>query len=166
MTHVEMLKEMAKMQEALDEALLEKGRQLGKIEEFDRDRCTFALIDELGEMVHELKGDWCWWKATQKPVDRQKVLEELVDVWHFTLSLDNNNREFALPNFFILGKLHPSNDMIIITINKTIEDAYSGYNISNRVYALTYLLGFTMEDVYQGYIKKNKENYERIERGY
>ena len=162
MTHIEMIKEMAKMQNALDEALLEKGEKLGKIKGFDRERTTFALIDELGELVHELKGDWCWWKATQKPVDRQKVLEELVDVWHFALSLDNNNEYFCYENefykenrCFVLGDIQE-------LINACIED---GLTVP-RLYPLTYSLGFTMENVYSGYIKKNKENYERIKQGY
>ena len=77
MTEIEMILKMAEMQKKLDEALLEKGKALGKIKQYETDRVAFALIDEIGELVHELKGDWCWWKATQKPVDRNKVLEEL-----------------------------------------------------------------------------------------
>ena len=38
----------------------------------------------LGELTHELKGDW--WKKSQKPVDRKRVLEELVDVYHFVMT--------------------------------------------------------------------------------
>ena len=45
MEHIELIKEMAKMQSELDVALLEKGKALGLIKEFDRERCTFALID-------------------------------------------------------------------------------------------------------------------------
>lgn len=164
MTDIEMILEMAKMQESLDEALLEKGRQLGKIEEFDRERTTFALIDEIGELVHELKGDWCWWKATQKPVERAKVLEELVDAWHFGLSLDNHNPIYKLDNVELY-----TGASILITyfISKIIEYADWGYLlVTPELYKLTYALGFTMEDVYNGYIAKNKENYERIERGY
>lgn len=163
MTHIEMIKEMAKMQEALDEALLEKGRKLGKIEEYDKERTTFALIDELGELVHELKGDWCWWKATQKPVDRQKVLEELVDCWHFGLSLDNhgNNLDCMDSDYMKLFVYSP-----LKCITWVISSVRTYQCVAEKLYSLTYALGFTMEDVYNGYIAKNKENYARIERGY
>ena len=160
-----MILEMAKMQEKLDAALLEKGRALGLIEGFDHDRCTFALIDELGEMVHELKGDWCWWKATQKPVERAKVLEELVDCWHFGLSLDNHNeRELKLFDEWI--QLPLCDRHVLKKIHSSIYFALRDELVTPELYKLTYALEFTMEDVYQGYIKKNKENYERIANGY
>lgn len=164
MTDVEMILEMAKMQKALDEALLEKGRKLGKIDAFDRERTIYALIDEIGEMVHELKGDWCWWKATQKPVDRQKMLEELVDVWHFALSLDNHNVEHSLRLDLTLIK--PMTTDVLYNLFRTIRFAINDMLVTEQLYKLTYDLGFTMEEVYNGYIAKNKENYERIERGY
>lgn len=167
MTDVEMILEMAKMQKALDEALLEKGRKLGKIDAFDRERTIFALIDEIGEMVHELKGDWCWWKATQKPVERVKVLEELVDAWHFGLSLDNHNPiDMELRYHYEWIQMPSCNMHVIKKINSTIKAAIVGYLVIPELYKLTYALGFTMEEVYNGYIAKNKENYERIERGY
>lgn len=163
MTHVEMILEMGEMQKKLDEALLEKGRALGKIEEYDRDRCTFALIDELGELTHELKGDWCWWKATQKPVDRAKVLEELVDAYHFGLSLDNHGNNLYCTDLDYMKNLGYSP---LKCITWVISSARMYQCVTKKLYSLTYALGFTMEEVYQGYIEKNKENYERIERGY
>ena len=163
MTDFEMILEMAKMQEKLDAALLEKGRQLGKIQSYNEERTIFALIDEIGELVHELKGQWCWWKATQKPVDRNKVLEELVDCWHFGLSLDNhgNNLDCTDSDYMKIFVYSP-----LKCITWVISSARMYQCVTEKLYSLTYALGFTMEDVYQGYIKKNKENYERIERGY
>ena len=162
MEHIEMILEMAKMQEKLDEAILEKGRKLGLIEDFDRERCIFALIDELGELVHELKGQWCWWKATQKSVDRQKVLEELVDAYHFGLSLDNHNDYFCYENDF-----YKENRCYVLgDIQEVINASMDGNLVVPKLYPLTYSLDFTMEEVYNGYIEKNKENYERIANGY
>lgn len=164
MTEIEMILEMASMQALLDNALLKKGRSLGKIEYYDQNRVIMALIDEIGELVHELKGDWCWWKATQKPVDRQKVLEELVDVWHFGLSLDNRNKYESLDNrVSLLG--FPTLKPTYFIVN-LIDDAYNNELTIPSLYSLTTCLGFTMEEVYNGYITKNKENYERIEGGY
>lgn len=167
MTDIDMILKMSGMQAELDDALFKKGKALGKIKEDEFDfenfeRCQFALIDELGELVHELKGDWCWWKATQKPVDRQKVLEELVDCWHFGLSLDNNNDEHQLCDW----KIKKSDEITIYCIHKIIDNAICGLLTIKPLYNLTYSLGFTMEEVYQGYIRKNKINHERIANGY
>ena len=165
MTDVEMILEMAEMQKKLDEALLEKGRQLGKIQSYNEERTIFALIDEIGELVHELKGEWCWWKATQKPVERVKVLEELVDAWHFGLSLDNHNeRDLKLFDEWI--QLPLCDRHVLKKIHSSIYFALRDELVTPELYKLTYALGFTMEEVYNGYIAKNKENYARIERGY
>ena len=167
MTEIEMILEMAEMQKKLDEALLEKGKALGKIKRYDRDRVVFALIDEIGELVHELKGDWCWWKATQKQVDRNKVLEELVDVWHFGLSLDIQAPYYEeLLNHIGLWPPFRDQKEVLYAIYDLNCNAYGDCFITDSLYDLTYALGFTMEQVYQGYIKKNKENYERIANGY
>jgi len=72
----EKLKEMFQMQRTLNEAILNEFGKNSIVE----GKLQLAIIDELGELTHELKGDWCWWKKTQPPVDRQRVLEELVDV--------------------------------------------------------------------------------------
>lgn len=47
-----------------------------------------AYLDEVGELVHELKPLWCYWKKNNKEVDKQRVLEELSDCLHFALSYD------------------------------------------------------------------------------
>lgn len=81
----ELIKEMLQMQAKLDEAIMKEYR----LEELDEEKLNMAILDEIGELTHELKGNWCWWKKTQAPVDMSKVLGELVDVWHFILSYTN-----------------------------------------------------------------------------
>lgn len=49
--------------------------------------------------------------------------------------------------------------------NPVIEFIHSDFDLDNVV-ALTVGLGFDIENVYREYLKKNKENYERLERGY
>lgn len=83
---IELIKEMLKMQKKLDEAIMEEYG----LEELDEEKLNLAILDEIGELTHELKANWCWWKKTQAPVDKEKVLGELVDVWHFVLSWQNN----------------------------------------------------------------------------
>ncbi len=76
------LKEMFQMQKSLNENIL---KEFGKLS-MTSDKLQMAITDELGELTHELKGRWCWWKKSQKPVDRKRVLEELVDVYHFVMT--------------------------------------------------------------------------------
>lgn len=45
-----------------------------------------AVLDEIGELNHELKYNWNWWKLTQSKPDKERILDELADVEHFLLS--------------------------------------------------------------------------------
>ena len=78
----EQLKEMFQMQRTLNKSILDEFGE----EEMTEEKLELAIIDELGELTHELKGDWCWWKKSQAPVNRKRVLEELVDVYHFVMT--------------------------------------------------------------------------------
>lgn len=144
---LEQLKELLEMQRALDEK-----------------KSYLALIDEIGELTHELKGDWCWWKKTQAPVDREKVLEELVDVWHFVLSIENHsiydkcNSQIMNYDFKRLVKDVDYVEIAGDLVNSKIPLFY--------VMCLTYKLGFDFEDVYEAYKKKNAVNFERLRNGY
>lgn len=40
----------------------------------DEEKLNLAILDEIGELTHELKANWCWWKKSQAPVDNEKVL--------------------------------------------------------------------------------------------
>ncbi len=82
-SNIDLFKAMLRMQEEYDQKVFEahelKGYQ--DIEE----KIDFALLDEIGELNHALKGNWCWWKFTQSPVDQEEVLSEFADVIHFCL---------------------------------------------------------------------------------
>lgn len=82
----ELIKEMLQMQKKLDEAIMDEHG----LTEIDEENLRMAILDEVGELTHELKGNWCWWKKTQPQVDEEKVLGELVDIWHFVLSYQNH----------------------------------------------------------------------------
>ncbi len=72
---------------------------------------TLAVISELAELIDEV--NFKWWK-NEKPVDKDKVKEELVDILHFFISmchktgmdaeelyrryLDKNKENFARQN--------------------------------------------------------------------
>lgn len=51
----EQLKEMFQMQRTLNENILNEFGEEAMTEE----KLELAIIDELGELTHELKGDWC-----------------------------------------------------------------------------------------------------------
>ena len=166
---IKLIKEMLQMQDKLDEAIM---KEYG-LTCIDEEKLRFAIIDEVGELTHELKGNWCWWKKTQAPVDRKKVLGELVDIWHFVLSWQNHFKDGE--EGMINARAVVRNSKRILNLIKTKE-----YRLSEelsdlvawelckveRLIAITEYLGFTVEQVYEAYCNKNKVNYQRLKEGY
>lgn len=152
--------EMLKMQEALDNSFLQ---YMGN-DKIDIEKVRMALFDELGEVNHEMKAKWCYWKKSQKSVDRDKLKEELSDVWHFVLSLHRLINGITFSEFLLKrSKIWNDNvnwDVIIIGMAPGDDD------ILYDCIALTEKLGFTFDEMYQAYMDKNKVNYERMKRGY
>lgn len=152
--------EMLKMQEALDKSFMEYKR----LDKLDIRKVKCALRDELGEVNHEMKGDWCYWKKSQKHVDREVVKEELADVYHFALSLHMliYGFEFKYKKIEYSKFLYRECDWFEVL--KDISNA-DGYELYYTI-ILTEKLGFTFDEVYEAYMKKNKVNYERMKEGY
>jgi dimeric dUTPase (all-alpha-NTP-PPase superfamily) len=166
---VELIKEMLKMQAKLDEAIM---KEYG-LKEIDEEKLSFAILDEVGELTHELKANWCWWKKTQAPVDKEKVLGELVDIWHFVLSWQNNfngGEEGLLTDEQLMEKVDDNRWSIEeygsgIVIKLAELSSFSLWKVEPLI-AITEYLGFTIEQVYDAYCDKNKVNYQRLESGY
>lgn len=166
---VELIKEMLKMQAKLDEAIM---KEYG-LKEIDEEKLSFAILDEVGELTHELKANWCWWKKTQAPVDKEKVLGELVDIWHFVLSWQNNfngGEEGLLTDDEIMEKVDDNRWSIEEygkgIVIKLADLSYSSFQKVEPLIAITEHLGFTIEQVYAAYCDKNKVNYQRLKEGY
>lgn len=165
----ELIKEMLQMQAKLDEAIM---KEYG-LDEIDEEKLSFAILDEVGELTHELKANWCWWKKTQAPVDDEKVLGELVDVWHFVLSYQNhfNGGENGILNALMFIRNSDNIFKLLITneykLSETLSDLAT-WNIHKmeRLIAISEYLGFTIEQVYEAYCGKNKINYQRLKEGY
>ena len=165
----ELIKEMLQMQAKLDESIM---KEYG-LTEIDEENLRMAILDEVGELTHELKGNWCWWKKTQAPVDNDKVLGELVDIFHFVLSYQNhfNKGEEMLCNY--LNEKEMSDTLLERLRAKTINLPFA---LSHLVYykgsiiavliAISEYLGFTIEQIYEAYCGKNKINYQRLKEGY
>lgn len=165
----ELIKEMLQMQAKLDEAIM---KEYG-LTEIDEENLRMAILDEVGELTHELKGDWCWWKKTQPQVDEEKVLGELVDIWHFVLSYQNhfNGGENGILNASMFERNSDNILYLLMTneykLSETLTDL-STWNIHKmeRLVAISEYLGFTIEQVYEAYCNKNKINYQRLKEGY
>jgi dimeric dUTPase (all-alpha-NTP-PPase superfamily) len=165
----ELIKEMLQMQEKLDEAIM---KEYG-LNEIDEENLRMAILDEVGELTHELKANWCWWKKTQAPVDKQKVLGELVDIWHFVLSYQNHFNFGEEARLSYLNEEELSNGMLkrLRTKKSNLSKVLTRLVIFESsiipvLIAITEYLGFTIEQVYEAYCDKNKVNYQRLESGY
>ena len=165
----DLIKEMLQMQAKLDEAIM---KEYG-LEEIEEEKLNMAILDEVGELTHELKANWCWWKKTQAPVDDEKVLGELVDIWHFVLSYQNhfNGGENGILNDLIFEKTSDNILNLLMTyeykLSETLTDLAT-WNVHKmeRLIAISEYLGFTIEQVYDAYCDKNKINYQRLKEGY
>lgn len=168
-SELRMIETMLKKQSKLDESIMSAYG----LTEIDRENLDMAILDEIGELTHELKGEWCWWKKTQAPVDDEKVLGELVDIWHFVLSYQNHF-EFGEQTLGSFAHEKEMSDMFL----ERLRGEYVGlpamlvtlveYN-SPRIevlIAITEFLNFTIEQVYDAYCEKNKINYQRLKEGY
>lgn len=78
------LKTLFEMQESFDRYVKENR----KLPDYSKDEWVqkecIALFTELSEVLEEV--NWKWWK-NKKEVDYDKVKEELIDVFHFFMSL-------------------------------------------------------------------------------
>lgn len=165
----ELIKEMLQMQEKLDKAIMDEY----KLTMLNEENLRMAILDEVGELTHELKGNWCWWKKTQAPVDEKKVLGELVDIWHFVLSYQNHFCEGEKTLISYSNESEISQDYLERLIKKKYKFPVILAGLSNQrwsmlnvLIAITEYLGFTIEQVYEAYCGKNKINYQRLKEGY
>lgn len=155
--------EMLHIQEALDKSFME---YMGRTKPLTIEEVRKALFDECGEVNHAMKAEWCYWKKSQKPVDRDELKEELADIWHFALSLHRLKNGFTFDDKKLNGirwvDEYTSWFGVLELINRTdYIELVIYYTI-----VLTEKLGFTFDEIYDAYIEKNKVNYERMKEGY
>ena len=112
------LQELLKRQSMLDEKFKEKMN----IESLNPNLIKVAYLDEVGELIHELKPIWCYWKKNNKEVNKRRVLEELSDCLHFSLSYDNT-KDTKLLGVFI--NTHPENMITLLDKLKNIQTSIS-----------------------------------------
>ncbi|WP_305150963.1 dUTP diphosphatase [uncultured Dubosiella sp.] len=166
-TNAELFLEMCELQEKTDQMIFEKQRMLSvpSVETY-----VLALVDEVGELNHELKPQWCWWKAQPGEVDWTRVLDEIVDIWHFCLSLliqrsGIKREDLAAELDYEAKQLYQPTDFLW-----HFNTGFVGRN--QLVFAFNHLIGwgnsfgFDFPTVYEAYKKKNEENNERAQSDY
>lgn len=177
MTNQEMVLDMLERQHKYDRAI-EKAHGI-QISALGSDRLKAALLDEVGELNHAMKSRWCWWKKTQAPEDRDEVLEELADVWHFALMiiLHLTDKRPDCREAFLEGAGYPSAEESCTTPCDFLRgfirsDLWLTENTQAFVSAgvlltdLTRWCGFTIAEIHKAYKKKNAVNFQRIQEGY
>lgn len=165
MTSTELIKDMLERQKAYDAEVFKKHN----VDYVSKAQLESALFDELGELMHAQKDDWCWWKFTQEPKDEDKVLEEYIDVVHFALMFEityggcryqNEDIEY---NYMILKFDSENGEAYVYSrvVSSVLDD-----NVLAYVIALGLHLGYSIEEIYKEYIRKNEINKERLAKGY
>lgn len=177
-------------QSALEVRILERFPELTNEDLLPKK--ILSLQVELGELANEQRS-WKFWSTRQIPVEpsettrwldgrcytviKHPLLEEYVDCLHFTLSI---GLELRITNA-LHGGYNDSNivDMFswvfsnISRLNEVLEEqleeieiraAY--YDLIHSVLGLGKSLGFSNEQIEQGYISKNEENHTRQGSGY
>lgn len=158
---LDQLKELLEMQRVLDQSIFNEHG----ITEYPLENMKLALFDELGELLHEYPTKYKHWKKSAVD-NREKGLEEYVDCLHFALSLTNYFRveEKQLYQYdVVLFDDNLSQNLFNVYESVVIE---CGQNILYEIFALGSYFGFTWEEIYEAYKKKNEVNYQRLRSGY
>lgn len=167
---------MLEAQRKLDERIIQ-GNGLTYADLYNSGRYQHALLDELGELNHELKANWCWWKKTQAPVNREKVLEEFVDCLHFVLSWQIATVEVEPYSYYrpaekAWNAFKRDEATTVPRAATYVNGSPSGAVTTTwnppvgAIIRLMNGLGFNIEEVYNAYMTKNRINHERQDNGY
>lgn len=161
--------ELFEMQRVLDERIIKEHGLEGK--DLLQER-VLALNVELAELAQETRC-FKFWSKNQQPSDR--VLDELVDVLHFMLSVTlDSGEEWDVIAEFEDGMNAQFNERTGLTdaFNRMFEEITT-FQIGSSIIGCwiifidLYLeLGFEFKDLYEAYKEKNAENHARQDRGY
>lgn len=129
---------------------------------------VWAFISELVECIDEFDALYKYWKENTK-TDKEKGLEEYVDIQHFahSLAIDCGVEQFEYVKTqtqdIIKLCIGIVNNAAVLSITRDKEQARS---LLNSVTQLGYQLGFTEQDVLNAYESKNQVNFDRQDSGY
>lgn len=159
---------------------LTDGEDWGFLDVISLEAVELALMVEAGEMLQELKGNWCFWKKTKLEVDWNKALEEFVDVLHFAFLrdfLEGSNAACRTITEYLRLKRDKS-----YTGHNFIDDKGKSFAVFNQfqimgafgfgdtvaraLMNIQNILGLELKDIYEAFKKKNEINVQRLKEGY
>jgi dimeric dUTPase (all-alpha-NTP-PPase superfamily) len=149
---------MFELQDAINTRVNDNWRQQG----FEWYRAIWIECAEL--MDHY---GWKWWKH-QRP-DREQVKLELIDIWHFGLSV-MLEKSVKTPSALVALEA-AFNDEKVGEFRETLE-SFTGFALANRDFsvplyvALLKSADISFDDLYCGYVGKNVLNFFRQDHGY
>ncbi|MBU3110577.1 dUTP diphosphatase [Clostridium lacusfryxellense] len=127
-----------------------------------------SLQVELSELANETRCFKFW--STKQPSSKDVILEEYVDCLHFILSLglEKNFQDTTLDVKDICYELSDQFlNLYIYIADFAVDSTIHNYlNIFNNFLSLGQTLGFSVENIENAYLYKNKINHERQDNGY
>lgn len=115
---------------------------------------------------------WKWWK--QQSADREQVVLELIDIWHFGLSVlletgravGDISTELANALAFIEDNKLENQDVKAIVEDFTLSTLKTKSFDEKLFFKLMKSINLGFEDLYRGYVGKNVLNFFRQDNGY
>lgn len=135
---------------------------------FNQERAWYrAIWIECAELMDHY-GGWKWWKGAQKDVEQ--VMLEIVDIWHFGLSMRiNADRDHAVAAARIVDQwVAPQvTGGFLADVERLASVALSEKSFLVAIVpALLADIGRGFDDLYRVYVGKNVLNYFRQDHGY
>lgn len=168
------LTDLLDLQKQVNKKVLEKLERPVNTEEF-----ILAFNVEFFEFLNEI-GTWKWWKHSHVP-NRERILDELADLYAFFLSIMLNNSEIDLKMVEdeltrIVNEIYKDreqknliNDIILVLgTDNEIEKPVPTLNRFAIAIGLTRLLfdGITYDEITEAYRKKSQVNIDRQNENY
>jgi dimeric dUTPase (all-alpha-NTP-PPase superfamily) len=128
---------------------------------------VLGCLVEVGEAANELR-TWKYWSLDRKP-RTNKLLEELVDVLHFTLELGIILDVILYANEIQPHKCDSIEEQFIALYNHILStslDEVFYLDLLNTYVGLIEMVGFSWDEVEKAYFEKVEINYGRLENGY
>lgn len=136
---------------------------------------SLAIDVEVNEFINECHDLWKYWKS--KPVNKERIIDEAIDVIHFVMLHYNKNvhgvfasTDSAAYNmeYQLMLFVNGMNDLPV-DASALEQLILKSDDIVFRLYVVLKVLdhyGFNSSDIMDAYNKKNKVNFERLNSGY
>ena len=152
------LREMLALHEAMNARVNSRWREAGYA-------WYRAIWTECAEMLDHY--GWKWWK--QQTPDREQVALELIDIWHFGLSillLDEQNAE-EIAEALAAGLAEAPDDEFREALESFTLDVLQRRSFDPRRFGkLMRTLGLSFDELHRSYVGKNVLNFFRQDHGY